>query len=137
MAKFIHLRNERGKLVNERMRPDTFADYFEKVQWARNNDIDQQRQEAPDVGPIYETEAGVKQDPFTKEEFDGATGILKNNKTLGPNGVTPELIKLLDEEARGKLLELLNKCWGEEELFEEMNQADLAVIRKKGSTEKP
>ena len=119
------------------MRPDTFAYYFEKVQWARNNDIDQQRQETPDLEPIYDTEADVKQDSFTKEELNEAIRRLKNNKTPGPNGVTSELIKLLNEEARGKLLELLNKCWEEEELFEEMNQADLAVIYKKGKTEKP
>ena len=31
--------------MNDRMRPDTFADYFEKVQWARNHEIDQQKQE--------------------------------------------------------------------------------------------
>ena len=36
-----------------------------------------------------------------------------------------------------KILELLNKCWGEDELFDEMNQADLAVIYKKGETEQP
>ena len=45
IAKFTNLRNERGELVNDRMRPDTFAYYFEKVQWARNHEIDQQRQE--------------------------------------------------------------------------------------------
>ena len=118
------------------MRPDTFADYFEKVQWARNEQIDQQRQEAPDSEPIYDTEAEVKQDSFTKEERNEAISRLKNNKTPGPNGVTSELIKLLDEEARGKLLELLNRCW-EEELFEDMNQAGLAVIYKKGKTEQP
>ena len=99
------------------MRPDTFADYFGKVQWARNNDIDQQRQEAPDLEPIYDTGAEVKQDSFTKEELNEAISRLKNNKTPGPNGVTSELIKLLDEEARGKLLELSNECW-EEELFD-------------------
>ena len=36
-----------------------------------------------------------------------------------------------------RLRELLNRCWEEEELFEEMNQADLAVIYKKGKTDKP
>ena len=36
VAKFTNLKNERGELVNDRMRPDTFADYFGKVQWARN-----------------------------------------------------------------------------------------------------
>ena len=95
VAKFTNLRNERGELVNDRRRPDTFADYFEKVQWARNNDIDQQRQEAPDVEPLYETEPDVKQDTFTMEELDGAISRLKNNKTPGPNGVTSELIKRL------------------------------------------
>ena len=79
----------------------------------------------------------MKQDSFTKEELDGAVSRLKNNRAPGPNGVTSELINLLDEEARGKLLELLNKCLEEEELFEEMSQADLAVIYLKGPTEKP
>ena len=46
-------------------------------------------------------------------------------------------MKLLDEKGRSKLLELLNKCWEGEELYEEMNQADLAVIYKKGPTNKP
>ena len=36
-----------------------------------------------------------------------------------------------------KNFELLNKCWEEEELFEERNQADLAVIYKRGKTEQP
>ena len=98
------------------MRPDTCADYLEKVQWTRNDYIDQQRQEAPDLELIYDTVAVVKQGSFTKEELNEAMGRLKNNKTPGPNGVTSELIKLLNEEARGKLLELLNRCWEEEEL---------------------
>ena len=43
---------------------------------------------------------------------------------------------MLGGEARGKLLELLNKRW-EEGLFDEINQADLAVICKKGKAEQP
>ena len=75
------------------MGPDTFADYFEKVHWARIDYIDQQRQEAPDSEPIYDTEAEVKQDAFTKEELNEATSRLKNNRTPGPNGATSELTK--------------------------------------------
>ena len=75
------MKNERGELVNDRMRPDTFADYFEKVQWARNEQIDQQRQETPDTEPIYDTEAEVKQEPFTKEELNEAISRRKNNNT--------------------------------------------------------
>ena len=79
----------------------------------------------------------MKQTDFDKDELDRAIARLKNNKSSGPNRVTSELIKLLDEMAREKLRSLLNKCWNNEQLFEEMNQADLAVIYKKGSTEKP
>ena len=57
------------------MRPYTFAYYFEKVQWARNNKIDQQRQEHPYLALRYETETDVKQDSFTKEELDKAIHI--------------------------------------------------------------
>ena len=32
---------------------------------------------------------------------------------------------------------MINSCWEREELFDEMNKADLAVIYKKGTTEKP
>ena len=131
------MKNERGELVNDRMRPDTFADYFEKVQWARGEQIDQQRQETPDTEPIYDTEADVKQEPFTKEELNDAISRLTNNKTPGPNKVTSELMKLLSGEAREKLRELLNRCWEEEEPFEEMDQADLAVIYNKRKQNNP
>ena len=135
VANFTNLQNERGQLVNDRMRPDTFADYFQRVQWARNHEIDQQQQEDP--APIYDTEAEVKQGRFTKEELDKAITRLKHNKTPGQNRVTSELVKHLDEEGREQLLDLLNKCWEDEELFEETNQADLAVIYKQGPTDKP
>ena len=79
------MKNERGELVSDRMRPDTFADYFEKVQWARNEQREHQRQDAPDSEPLYDTEAEVKQDPFTKEVLNEAIRRLKNNKTPGPN----------------------------------------------------
>ena len=75
------------------MRPDTSAYYFEKVQCARNHEIDQQQQEDPDVAPIYDAETNVEQDSFTKEELDKATTRLNNNKTPGPNRVTSELIR--------------------------------------------
>ena len=135
VAKFTNLKDETGRLVNDRMRPDTFADYFEKIQWARSPEIDQQEHDEP--VPIYDTEAEVNQDHFTREELDKAITRLNNNKTPGPNRVTSELVKLLDEEGRNKLLDLLNRCWEGEELYEEINQADLAVIYKKEPADKP
>ena len=104
--------------------------------WARNHEIYRQQQEDP-APPIYDTEAEVVQDRLTNEELDKAITRLKNNKTPGPDRVTPELVKSLDEEGGEKLLDLLNKCREDEELFEEMNQADFAAIYTKGATDKP
>ena len=100
-----NLIDEQGKAVNDRMRPDTFAYYFEKVQWAPNEDLDLE----PEVDqqlfeperPIYDTEAEVKQDSFTRNELDVAIGNMKNNKAPGPNRVISELIKLLGWEGTG------------------------------------
>lgn len=74
--------------MNDRMRPDTFAYYFEKVQLAGNREIDQQRREDPDVVPICDAEANVKQDSYTKKELDKAIIRLMNNRILGPSRVT-------------------------------------------------
>ena len=107
----------------------------ESVPWAQNHEIHQHEQEEP--APIHDTEVEVKQDRFTREELYKAIIILNSNKTPGPHRVTSELIKLLDEEGRDKLLDLLDKCWEGEELYEEMNQADLAVIYKQKPADKP
>ena len=136
-----NLIDEQGKAVNDRMRPDTFAYYFEKVQWAPNADLDLEfevdQQLFEPERQIYDTEAEVKQDSFTRNELDVAIGKMKNNKAPGPNRVTSELIKLLGGGGRDRLLSLINSCREREELFDEMNKADLAVIYKKGPTEKP
>ena len=61
----------------------------------------------------------------------------KNNKSPGQNRVTAELIKALDEDNKSHLLKLLNRCYRDKALFKEMTQADLAIIYKKGATDKP
>ena len=99
-----NLINEHGNVVNDRMRPDTFADYFKQIQWAPNEDLDLElevdRQLFEPEEPIHDTQAEVRQDSFTREELDVAIGKLKNNRGPGPNRVTPELIKLLGDEER-------------------------------------
>ena len=110
---------------------------MKKVQWAPNEDLDLElevdQQMFEPEGPIHDTEAEVKQYLFTREELDVAIGKMKNNRAPGPNRVTPELIQLLRDERKDRLLHFINSCWDKEELFDEMNKADLAVICKKRS----
>ena len=44
---------------------------------------------------------------------------------------------MLDSESRKIILELLNDCWNKETLTKDMNDAKLAIIYKKGSTDLP
>ena len=78
MPKYTDLQDRWGRIVNDRMRPDTFADYFENVQWARNLESYQQEHEEP--VPMYGTEAEIDQNQFTREELDKTIAIL--NKTI-------------------------------------------------------
>ena len=68
---------------------------------------------------------------ITLDELNFAIARLKSNKAPGPDGLTAELYKWLDEENRTTLLRNLNKCWETEALEDCMNDADLATICKK------
>ena len=91
------LRNQRGKIVNDRLRADTFAEYYEEVHWAPND-----TQNDPEHGvkhePIYTTCNDINTDQITVEELDQAIKQLKRNKAPGPDGTTAELYKWLDTQ---------------------------------------
>eukprot|EP00972_Heterocapsa_arctica_P067700 9995892-Heterocapsa_arctica.AAC.1 len=59
----------------------------------------------------------------------------KNNKAPGPSGVPIEAINLLNGDSKLALLKLLNNCLRDRKVTLDMNQADLAVIFKKGLTD--
>ena len=92
--KGANLKNERGELVNDRMRPDTFADYV-----FRKSPMGKKRLHWPAKtgGPRFRTYiwyGGRSETGFLHKgrEINEAISISKNNKTPGPNGVTSELI---------------------------------------------
>eukprot|EP00972_Heterocapsa_arctica_P064917 9582855-Heterocapsa_arctica.AAC.1 len=70
-------------------------------------------------------------------ELDDAARNFKNNKAPGPSGLPIEAIKLLDETSKRVFLHLLNSCLNSGKVPRDMNKADLAVIVKKGPTNKP
>ena len=61
----------------------------------------------------------------------------KTNKAPGPNGTPIELFQWLDDEALEPFLTHINECWEKGEITEGMNDANVTVIFKKGSTENP
>ena len=128
--------NQRGKIVNDRLRADTFAEYYEEVHWARNNNENDPDLEVKQE-PIHPTCNDINTDRITIEELDLAIKQLKRNKAPGPDGTTSELYKLLDTHNRNLLLDTINRCWDNETLHDSMNEANLAIVFKKGHPELP
>ena len=87
--------------------------------------------------PILPMNTEVETGEIEMKELDEAIKKLKNNKAPGPDEIPAELFKWLDGESRKVILETLNECWRNETLIEDMNDARLAIIYKKGGTDLP
>ena len=86
------LRNQRGEIVNDRLRADTFDKYYEEVHWAPDNtqnDTDFEIKQEP----IHSTCNGTDTGEITIEELYMAIKQFKRNKAPGPDGTTAELYK--------------------------------------------
>eukprot|EP00972_Heterocapsa_arctica_P110705 16300316-Heterocapsa_arctica.AAC.1 len=113
-----------GKLVNDRQRPDTFVEYYGKVQWHNN------RATTPEDGikttPLFDTPADIYTGDITMLELDDVVRNFNNNKAPGPSGVPIEAIKLLDETSKRSFLQLQNNCLNTGKVSRDMHKADLA-----------
>ncbi|XP_055883525.1 uncharacterized protein LOC129925948 [Biomphalaria glabrata] len=70
--------------------------------------------------------------PFCRAELDRAIAKCKNRKALGPDKVTPEMVKHLGGIARDKLLEFMNRTWAESRLPGAWKSAVIVPVLKKG-----
>ena len=86
--------NQRGEIVNDRLRAETFAKYYEEVHWAKNNNDNKPDLEVKQE-PIYPTCHDINTDQITSEELDLSVKLLKRNKAPGPDGTTSELYKII------------------------------------------
>ena len=69
---------------------------------------------------------------LTEEEFVDAVRRLKRGKATGPDGIPVEFFKNLNEEGLNVILDILNDCWKNEVLPDEMELAELVTLYKKG-----
>ena len=70
----------------------------------------------------------------TLEDVDTAFKTLKNNKTSGPDKVTNELMKALQEHGREIIVHLLGEWWNNEHIPEQILEARVVHLFKKGNT---
>ena len=106
-----------------------------KIQWHKTRQTP--REHNIPSNNLLETSLNIRTHDFDIQELNFSINSLNNNKSPGQNRVTAELTKALDEDNKSHLLKLLNNCYRDKALFKEMNQEDLAIIYKKGATDKP
>ena len=70
----------------------------------------------------------VKTEEFSLEELDLTIKKLKNNKSPGPDGIPTEFFKMMDEETRLIVLDILNDCWNNEIMPSELELAELVNV---------
>ena len=119
------LLNKEGIPCTSNERPDILADYFEHTQWA----IDHEREkETPSTKLHPNLPPPIISGKFTIEELHIVIRKLKNNKSLGPDGIPTEFLKYLDGEGLEIVLDILNDCWEKEILPSELELAELVTL---------
>ena len=101
-----------------------FIDVTETVQ----TDLKQRREK--------ETKPNIKDGPITEDELDAIIRKMSREKAPGPDNITTDWLKDLDDENRKWLLAMLNSWWESGTLPEEMSEARVASIKKKGDPSK-
>ena len=134
--------DKNGRPVRLDQRAEATAEYLDDVQWKpkdKGNDIldvsgkvneDLRHRRMDDPKPQ------IDDGPITMDELDRVVRKLKRNKSPGPDDITTDWVKDLDAECRQLLLELLNEWWNNESMTEEMDQARVASLYKKGDPKK-
>ena len=147
-AKFLpshtKLRKADGTVCASNERPDILADHFEHKQWG----IDETRErDTPKAniprcmsssGRTYIKEAAtVVTGYITIEEIRISIRKMKNNRSPGPDGIPVGFFKLLDDDGLELIRNILNNCWENEIMPDEMELAELVTLYKKGNVEDP
>lgn len=73
---------------------------------------------------------GPKGQDFEMEELEAVLKRMKGNKAPGPDGLTPEIVKIAVETNKEKVLDMYNKCLEEGVFPDEWKVARLVLIPK-------
>ena len=125
---YVKMKNSDGKHVPLGQRAETIADYLENIHWT--NPVEHE----VNTSNIIE-ENGALEEPFTMPELCTAIRGAKPNKQPGPDGITMELIKWLDNANRRVLLNLINTWWESKTAPSALFLARVVPIFKKGDVD--
>ena len=125
---YVKMKNMDGQHVPLAQRAETIANYLEQKHWSNQaeNEINHSKL-------VDSNDAGVES--FTIQELCAAIKAAKPNKQPGPDGLTMELIKWLDNANRRVLLSVINSWWNTKTAPSALFMARVVPIFKKGDTD--
>ena len=115
MPKFVRLTDSDGHVLESAKRPDALADFFEDKIWgglyseAEKEHINpNDRFFGKDV--IYPEPAVIRTDPYDMTELKRVLRKMKKKKTPGPDLVSMDMFKIMDDSSLEIVLKILNKA---------------------------
>ena len=94
----------------EHARATVLAEQLAEQQW-KNNTTQEQTEWLSSFLPLRPPDPNIPTNNFTEQELQHAISQLKKNKAPGPDLITNEELKYLDEENTTTFLSHLNHCW--------------------------
>ena len=79
----------------------------------------------------------IKTGKIMMDELIHVLKKFKNNKSPGPDGIPIEFFKILDARGLNIILDLLNDCWENNVMPDELELAEVVTLYKKGNVENP
>ena len=111
-----------GRHVHWSKTHQAFATYLQDEQWGPSavteDELDILRH-SPQLNPADQNDPGL----FTPNELQTALNKLSRGRAPGPDGIRPELLRLLDEYGEAQILDLINTCWLEKSIPKEWKDA--------------
>ena len=125
---------KRRLVVNGRQVPwskthQAFTRHLESDQWGATEVTEEEIKILKDSPPLFPPDE-VGQPLFSFSELQTALNKLSRGKAPGPDGVRPELLRLLDEFGESQLLDLINTCWLEQKIPPEWKDASVFSFYK-------
>ena len=134
------LKGADGSICASNERPHILADHFEHKQWS----IDENRERetpAPKLSAWLSASGRtwlgngttVETGLITVEQIRASLRKMRNNRSPGPDGILVELLKLMDDGGLELIGDILNNCWEDANMPDEMEFVELVTLYKRAT----
>ena len=128
-------KSTKGKHTTFDKQPDEAAEFLSHNIWGNGKSSNEENTPKKNIENIFTEDLGIGTDRITLKEIKSSIKQLKRRKTPGPEKYPIEYIKEMDEESVTELQTLMDELMNNEELGDNITNAKVVLIFKKGDKE--